>query len=474
MVVQPLSAGARTKAPPLGRRAKLRAATDPLRVSLILLMVLTISRAHQQFSFMAAVRPALVLVGFAFFQAISNPKLLSEKGLLFTWPPKLIAAFAAMACLSVPFGISAGASGLFILQSYVPVLMFAALLIVGIRRTADLYAFIWAFVIGGGILGYFANFVFELSNYNGQARLGDMYMYDANDAGLIFILSIPLTLLTLQTSRLRGKLVSLLFLYWEWTAIARTGSRGAFVGLLAIGLGLLVLANGIAFMKRVLVLGVASLILIVAAPQGYWKQMKTIMSPTEDYNWKEKDGRKELAQRGMQYMLDYPVTGVGINNFSRAEGTISDKATNWVRGEAGIRWAAPHNSHIEAGAELGIPGLAIWAAMLIGGIVAPVRLRRRLPKSWRNGAPDERFIYAATMYVPISVLGFAVSCTFVSFAYLDPIYVLLAFISGLYVCVDATLKSARASNPSLTRQSIGGQTSVRRAPIRDSVAAFRG
>ena len=438
--------GANQVRDPAKSRRLLRAATDPLHVSLVLLMVLTVSRVHQQFGFIASVRPALLLVAFAFCQALVSPRFLSEKGLLFTWPPRLIAGFAGMACLSVPFGISVGAAGAFILQLYLPVLVFAALLIVAVRKAADLYAFVWAFVIGGGILAYFANFVFALSNYNGQARLGNMYMYDANDAGLILTVAIPLTLLTLQIARLPGKLLSILFLYWEWTAIARTGSRGAFVGVLAIGLGLLFLANGVSVIKRVGIVVAAALLLIVAAPEGYWKQMKTISNPTQDYNWTERDGRKQIAKRGIKYMLDYPVTGIGIGNFGRAEGTISAKAKNWVAGQAGVRWAAPHNSHIEAGAELGVPGLAIWAAMLIGGIVGPIRLRRRLPRSWSRGTADERFVYAATMYVPISMLGFAVCSTFVSFAYLDPVYVLLAFVSGLAVCADALLRRPRSGS----------------------------
>ena len=427
---------------------RLRVATDPLHVALMVLMVLTISRAHQQFPVVAKMRPALSLVVLSFFYAVANPRFLSEKGLLFTWPPKLIAAFAAMIFLSVPFGISAGASGLFVLQSYLPVLVFGGLLIMSVRRASDLYAFIWAFVIGGGILGYFANFVFQLSSYdNGVSRLADMYMYDSNDAGLVLAVSIPLTLLTLQTSRSLGKFASLVFLYWDWMAIARTGSRGAFVGTLAVGIGILFFANSVSIIKRVGFLIAAVLVLVLAAPEGYWKQMQTIMSPTEDYNWKERDGRKQIAERGIQYMLDYPIAGVGVSNFPRAEGTISVQAKNWIQGEAGVRWAAPHNSYIEAGAELGIPGLLIWVSMLVGGIIAPIRLRRLLPRSWRKGAPDERFIYAATMYVPVAMLGFAVSCTFVSFTYMDPVYVLLSFVAGLYVCADSMLTRSPGRAP---------------------------
>ena len=439
--------------PKTRRRQPLRAAMDPLHAALVLLMVMSISRVHQQFSFLALARPALVLVAFSLLYAFLNPRLLSENALFFTWPPRVLAGFALIACLSVPFGISPGASGLFMLQLYAPVLVFAALLVVAVRKAGDLYVLVWSFVIGGGVLAFFANFVFKLSVANGQARLGDMYMYDANDAGLVLTISIPLTLLTLHVAGWKGKLLSVLFLYWEWIAIARTGSRGAFLGVITVGLGLLLLADGIPLFRRVAVLLGATAVLMIAAPQGYWKQMQSIASPTEDYNWTAKDGRKQVAKRGLHYMLDHPVTGIGISNFPRAEGTISDKARNWAPSEAGIRWSAAHNSHIEAGAELGIPGLLLWLSMLVGGVVGPLRLRRRLPRAWRHGEQDQRFIYAATCYLPISMLGFIVSCTFVSFAYLDPVYVLLAFVSGLYVCAEAALRKRSAATVKSARPS---------------------
>jgi O-antigen ligase len=219
-----------------------------------------------------------------------------------------------------------------------------------------------------------------------------------------------------------------------------------------VGVGILLLADSVSLLRKVVVLIGAAAVLLVAAPQGYWKQMQSITSPTEDYNWTAKDGRKQVAKRGLHYMLDYPVAGIGISNFPRAEGTISDKAREWTQSEAGIRWSAAHNSHIEAGAELGIPGLLLWISMLVGGVVGPLRLRRRLPKAWRHGAQDQRFLYAATSYLPISMLGFVVSSTFVSFAYLDPVYVLLAFVSGLYVCTDALLKKRSTTAAKLPRQ----------------------
>src|SRR5207247_5939309 len=91
----------------------------------------------------------------------------------------------------------------------------------------------------------------------------------------------------------------------------------------------------------------------------------------------------------MTYMLDYPVFGIGIGNFSRAEATISEKARLAPRGK-GIRWTAPHNSFVEVGAELGGPGLLLFSSLVFGGIWGMARLQRRLPRSGAPGSPQGR------------------------------------------------------------------------------------
>ena len=100
--------------------------------------------------------------------------------------------------------------------------------------------FVWAYVVSCGVLVWMATLVFGLRLYgSGIARLGDLYMYDANDLGVVLMIGIALSLLTFQTSGRMGKLVSGATLLGIGVAIARSGSRGAFVGLVAVGLALL-------------------------------------------------------------------------------------------------------------------------------------------------------------------------------------------------------------------------------------------
>ena len=114
------------------------------------------------------------------------------------------------------------------------------------------------------------------------------------------------------------------------------------------------------------------------------------------------------------------------------EGMYSDYAKELMSRNMGVKWTAPHNSWVEAGAETGIPGLLLWAALVVGSTVPLIKLRRKMPASWaRDGTPDQKFVYLASLYVPISILGFVVCATFVSFAWSDQSYVLPAIAMGI-------------------------------------------
>jgi O-antigen ligase len=150
-------------------------------------------------------------------------------------------------------------------------------------------------------------------------------------------------------------------------------------------------------------------------------------------------------QRGIGYMKLYPAFGIGIDNFTKAECAISPKLAS-LRINGPVRCTAPHNSYVEAGSELGVPGFLIWVSLVIGGIIAPLRLRRRLPKSWRRGSGSERFIYNATSFFSVAMVGFAVTSFFVSFAWMDPVYLMSALLTGLYIATRVQLQEGLREN----------------------------
>jgi O-antigen ligase len=192
--------------------------------------------------------------------------------------------------------------------------------------------------------------------------------------------------------------------------------------------------------KRAAFIGVVVVALVVAAPPGYWAQMQTLIGIKQDYNWTSKDGRRQLILRGITYMMNFPFTGLGIHNFSRAEcmSDLSDKVKTYVRG-TGLRCQPPHNTYIEVGAETGFTGLALFLGILFGGIWRMRKLRRRLPKSWRTGDAEQRFMYDATLYLPVSMVGFAVTSFFVTFGWLDIVYIVAMYMAGLTIAARKRL-----------------------------------
>lgn len=406
---------------------------DGYRLALWAMVLLSISRLHQHLGPLAAIRPALLTALVALGFAAMNPGVLRFVNLK-TRPAKYMIALVVMACISVPFAISMGNSGKFLLDTYFRVVLSYVLVTLALRNSRNLSQFVWVWVISCAILSWFATFVFSLSTQGGSARLSNLYMYDANDLGLILVVGVPLTLAVIETSGRTGRLVASGILLWMGLAIARSGSRGTFVGLLLLVPAFLLMARHIAIRKRVLAISVLAGSLMIAAPFGYWEQMQSLMHPTQDYNWTSETGRKQVALRGLGYLKDRPLTGLGVGNFPKAEWTLSEMAEDRFRNR-GIKGSAAHNTWVQAGAEMGVPGLILWTVFVFGTMVAVMKQRARLPVSWRYGDPDQRMLFALATYIPLSILGFAITSTFVSFVYVDPMYYLAALSAGLITAI---------------------------------------
>ena len=424
---------------------------DPLRKGLFILLVINISRIHQHFGFLVPLRPALIVTAFVGAYAYANPRYLANGSVFRTWPAKLMVGLGIMSCLSVPLGISIGHAALFILDSYWKVLLGAFLLIAAIRKTEDLHAFVWALVVSSGALAYLSLFVFRMvkARDDSFARLAGGYSYDANDIGCVAVVGMSMTLLTYQTSGKRGKLVSMIVLLGLAMTVAKTGSRGAFVGLMALGVALLILLKNVSLDKRLAFMVLAVVGIAIAAPPGYMDQMVTVFHPKDDYNWKAPTGRKAVAKRGMGYMASRPIAGVGIDNFQMAEGLLSSEAVarKYDPTLPGLKWSVAHNSFVQAGAELGVPGFLLFIALVLGPIIGLTRQRTRLPSDWSNGDVEQRFLYYCCVYLPVGYVGFAFSGFFVSFAYSDLVYVMTALVAGTYICIEHKLESPQAKDP---------------------------
>jgi O-antigen ligase len=437
---------------------------DALKVSFALFIVISISSVHAYFGFLRALRPGLVLWLVCVALVVLMPQKVRWANLLASWPSKAVLALAAIACLSAPFGLSLGGSGSYLLDVYLRVVAFFTILVAATNSVAALRFFVWAFVTSGAMVGLLSFTVMEMADVSGGgARLVALHMYDANDLGLIFLTAIPLGLLLVHASQGAGRWLAGAATAVMGAAVAMTGSRGAFVGFLVVVPALFFGLGEVSVLKRAGAVVVLAAALVLGSPEGYWERIETIFTPSADYNVTERHGRLQVAKRGLGYMLERPVLGVGVANFARAEVTISEMARRAAAGE-GIPYLAPHNTYVQVGAEMGVVALGLWLSILYTGTVGVWRLRARL-RSWSGkyaGEGDARFLFLMCSYLPISFLGFATTSFFVSHAYTPVFYVLTSFLAGLLTHQGCF---AERGSGEIARKRAGNGWSGRATPI---------
>ena len=290
-------------------------------------------------------------------------------------PTKFLLALLFWMTLSVTGALVPGASFELVFNNFVKtVLMF--LVVAGSVRTAhDVERLTMVYLAGATVYAAVVISRFEIGA--GDAwRLGRLYYYDANDFATFAVTAMPFGVYLLHTGRsLLARGVSVLALFVLTLAFVRSGSRGGFIALVAVTLFLVWRYTAIAFRWRIGVAVLVTFFVLAMASDQYWKQMNTILSDV-DYNRTEESGRMQIWKRGVGYMFRHPVFGVGPGNFQAAEGTLSPFASRQEFG-IGVRWNAAHNSYIQIGAELGIPGLV----MFVGIIATTFGALRRLARS---------------------------------------------------------------------------------------------
>lgn len=423
---------ARKRAPRMGGAALVAPITwDLIRISLAGLMLITISRIHQQVPILAVLRPGLTLTALCLGLALVFPRTVRWGELTSSPTARRVLIFFALLCVLAPFGLSFGASAKYVLDAFLSTMIFFALIVIATRNIGDLRFLVGSYVASILILIYLGLFVFKTQTFGGFERMDSPGMYDANDLGPLFCAGLPLALLFAQSSGRLGRWFGYAAALGTPAAVAVTGSRGGFLGILATGFGLFVMTPGLTMARRVGLLVSAVVVMAVVAPAGYLDKMRSIVDSDNNYNFTDETGRIAIWTRGLGYLSERPLTGVGIGNFGRAQW---EKPTFSLTG-AQIPAQAPHNTFLQVLVELGVPTFLVWMSIVWAGVVGLMMLRDRLPKRWMRESAERRFLYLACSYLPVSFFGWAAAAFFVSHAYLAPIYLLAAFSGSVHLFV---------------------------------------
>ena len=284
---------------------------------------------------------------------------------------------------------------------------------------------------------------------------------DPNYFTVNVLLFIPTTLLMAQQPRPRwqrwfclGCFVITLLGVWV------TASRGGFLGIVACALCLIWRSK-----QRVRNLAVIAAVVLLVTAVSPNSPIQRFRHPTAG-DEQSADTHVALMHAGLRMMLAHPILGVGLDNFRMS-------VANFVGLDEMLRMdrvnRVAHNSYVEIGAEMGIPALLCFLAIIFFSLKS---LGQVALKAKRLGVPQLTHLAYG---LQAGLLGSSVSIFFVSGEYEKMYWVSLFLTMCLPPLVDQMEKNQRkarrrseylsALEPGRTSRPNGGDNSVRQPVI---------
>jgi len=384
---------------------------DPLLLAVAGYILTAVGRVHQLFPAFEALHVAAITAFLAIAYFAFDARGDRQARLLWVPTTKLVAILLIWMAMSAANGINFGNSFDLVANNMVKTALMSFVIAASVRSMRDVERLALVYLIGAVLYSTVVMSRFDLGS--GDAwRLGHLYYYDANDYATYVVTALPIGIYFVHAGATRRvRLFALAALAVLTLGFVWSGSRGGFIALFAV-VGFVVLRfSAIPLRWRLSATALVAVTLMLTASDQYWQQMSTITSDT-DYNHTSETGRLQIWSRGIGYMLDNPILGVGPGNFATAEGTLSPLAERQMWG-IGVRWNAPHNSYLQIAAELGVPGFLLYLAVIVSAYRA---LQQATP---------------LTPALTAALLGFVVGSFFLSLAYSEMLYTLLALAVGV-------------------------------------------
>ncbi|SDB58062.1 O-antigen ligase [Desulfonatronum thiosulfatophilum] len=379
-----------------------------LLYGIMLLVLVYVARIQELFQFLIPLQLGKIAILLALTLLMVSPKPPMRASLLKIPQVKMVLGILALCLISVPFSVYQGQSFNHAVMGFPRTILFFFLLIYAVNNFHDLRKLFWAFIFGVMILAYF------MITASGTGRLAASATYDPNDIAMLFVITLPIVYFFMNSRKGPTKLVLMGILLALLFAFILTGSRGGFIGLMVITIFILFMDKYRTWLTKILVLGIAVLAFFQFAPETYWERIRTITTYEEDYNYSAEYGRKALWKRGMQMMMQNPLTGVGAAAFTTGLGLSY--------GEEGGKWLTAHNAFVQIGAELGIGGFVLFIWL----IASSIRYLRRLRAKYaRQPGIFRDHLWMATA-LEVSLWGYVATAMFLSAAYFVMFYFLIA------------------------------------------------
>src|SRR2546422_3867545 len=204
-----------------------------------------------------------------------------------------------LAWLSVPGSLYPGFSAEFLLKDYCRTVVLMLLVAASVRGLADVRRLAWVQIAG---VTLFSTVIMARSEIGSDGRLHAVAYYDANDLATLIVCTLPLVLyLWRRNTGLAARLLLAAVTVLLMVTLGRTGSRGGFLGFLAVAAYLLLRLRAVSTAKRAGAVALLAILLVAVAKDTYFERMETLLHPSPDYNWSGQSGtgRGEFWKRGV-------------------------------------------------------------------------------------------------------------------------------------------------------------------------------
>lgn len=295
----------------------------------------------------------------------------------------------------------------------------AILTLILINTKERINQLLWVIVISFGFYGLKGGVFTVLSggSYHVWGPPGT-FIGGNNELGLALLMTIPLMrYLQIQYDNKKVKLMMMALILISIVAILGTQSRGALIGLAAMGVFLAIKSKR--RFSLLIILAASVPFFLAFMPQSWWDRMHTIKTYEQDASAM---GRINAWKFAMNLASDRPLVGGGYEVFK--EEWFAKYAPN----PKDVHDA--HSIYFEVLGEHGYIGLILFLSLLAATWLSGTRIIR-------SSKDDKTLTWAENLarMLQVSIVGYVVAGTFLGLAYFDYIYHIIAITVVLKVIV---------------------------------------
>jgi len=281
-----------------------------------------------------------------------------------------------------------------------------------------------------------AGWGFLSGNYLGPAvgsMLPFMAVFLARRKSLIAMGTVLLTfgvsmLMVVDSASRSNLLVVLVGLGLTWRYLLRKNARARIVGI---------------------ILALAILITVLAAPGVFWARMQTLWTDDNSGNYASQSAqfseeqRKGLFWRSVEYSFKNPLLGLGMGNFAIASGALTGKASEWM---------GTHNAFTQVSSEGGLPALVVFLTLTVG---CAWRMRKLARETEQFKDEERTELHYMALATKVSIYAFLFSGMFAHLAYDFHFY----YLAGIAACLEMHWERIRGTLPPPVTAGNGGNGS---------------